>query len=204
MPELQKLNKYKAPRDKVVCVLNCCKVLYSLLKRQGGEKGADVFLPILIYVVIKANPPQLYLNCQYIERFRGADRLRAEASYYFTHLQGAIAFIEQMDHNTLSITEEELDINLNLTMQELEEEEARNPPPTSPITSSTGVILPSSSKKRHTKSRHSAGNFAESMEIPVRKHSISQHSIISVASSQLLDVEEGNFASLEDGDDDHH
>jgi len=84
--ELLKLNKYKAPRDKVICILNCCKVIFSILKKIGGERGADAFLPLLIFVVIKANPPKLYSNCQYIQRFRNENKLRAEAGYYFTNL----------------------------------------------------------------------------------------------------------------------
>jgi len=41
--ELLKLNKYKAPRDKIICILNCCKVIFGLLKKMGGDSGADVF-----------------------------------------------------------------------------------------------------------------------------------------------------------------
>lgn len=28
-PELLKINHYKAPRDKLICILNCCKVTYG-------------------------------------------------------------------------------------------------------------------------------------------------------------------------------
>lgn len=31
-----------------------------------GDEGADVFLPMLIYVVIRANPPRLISNVQYV------------------------------------------------------------------------------------------------------------------------------------------
>lgn len=49
---------YKAPRDKLVCILNCCRVINNLLLNmamaaQGNPPGADDFLPVLIYVVIK-------------------------------------------------------------------------------------------------------------------------------------------------------
>jgi Rab5 GDP/GTP exchange factor len=30
IPELLKLNHYKAPRDKLICILNCCKVIFGL------------------------------------------------------------------------------------------------------------------------------------------------------------------------------
>ena len=65
----------------MVCVLNCCKIIYStcatavwgaavtdcdadVLNQSGDISGADDFLPILIYVVIKANPAQLQSNIQ--------------------------------------------------------------------------------------------------------------------------------------------
>lgn len=49
---------YKAPRDKLVCVLNCCKVINNLLLNASiasneNTPGADEFLPVLIYVTIK-------------------------------------------------------------------------------------------------------------------------------------------------------
>lgn len=58
--ELQKINMYKAPRDKLVCILNCCKVINNLLLNASiaaneNLPGADEFLPVLIYVTIKVN-----------------------------------------------------------------------------------------------------------------------------------------------------
>ena len=49
---------YKAPRDKLACILNCCKVINNLLLNASivsneNPPGADEFLPVLIYVTIK-------------------------------------------------------------------------------------------------------------------------------------------------------
>lgn len=49
---------YKAPRDKLVCILNCCKVITNLLHNASiasneNPPGADEFLPVLIYVTLK-------------------------------------------------------------------------------------------------------------------------------------------------------
>lgn len=51
---------YKAPRDKLVCILNCCKVINNLLLNASiasneNPPGADEFLPVLIYVTIKVS-----------------------------------------------------------------------------------------------------------------------------------------------------
>lgn len=56
--ELQKINMHKAPRDKLVCILNCCKVISNLLLNASiasneNPPGADEFLPVLIYVTLK-------------------------------------------------------------------------------------------------------------------------------------------------------
>lgn len=48
--------------------------------------GADDFLPVLIYVVIQANPPNLISNLEYIQRFRMQSHMAAEFAYFFTQL----------------------------------------------------------------------------------------------------------------------
>ncbi|KAJ1663646.1 hypothetical protein IW140_000936 [Coemansia sp. RSA 1813] len=126
--ELLKINSFKSPRDKVICILNCCTVIYALLRNMkdqqqvDGDVGADRFLPILIYVVIVANPPKLVSNLQYIMRFRSSDRMQSEAGYYVTNLQGAVAFIESMDASCLSIVQDDFDRNIEMTIWEMEME----------------------------------------------------------------------------------
>ncbi|KAF8970276.1 hypothetical protein BGZ46_010526 [Entomortierella lignicola] len=123
--ELKKINSYKAPRDKVICILNCCKFIFTLIRRsEGASKGADTFLPILIYVVLRSNPPNLVSNVQYISRFRNPDKLQAEAGYYLASLMGAISFIENLEASSLSISPEEFDQQIEKTMNELNKEKA--------------------------------------------------------------------------------
>ncbi|KAK4490091.1 hypothetical protein RD792_000747 [Penstemon davidsonii] len=115
--ELQKINMYKAPRDKLVCILNCCKVISNLLinaslASNGDHPGADEFLPVLIYVTIKANPPQLHSNLSYIQRFRRETRLVAEAAYFFTNMLSVESFITNIDAKALSMDETEYEKNI--------------------------------------------------------------------------------------------
>ncbi|RKP09183.1 hypothetical protein THASP1DRAFT_7808, partial [Thamnocephalis sphaerospora] len=119
--ELLKMNNYRAPRDKLICILNCCIVIFSMFRGAvlGEAAGADKFLPILIYVVIKANPEQLVSNVQYISRFRHPSRLESEAGYYLTNLMGVISFLERMDASSLSISREEFDASISRTLEEL-------------------------------------------------------------------------------------
>ncbi|KAK4387291.1 Vacuolar protein sorting-associated protein 9A [Sesamum angolense] len=115
--ELQKINMYKAPRDKLVCILNCCKVINNLLLNASlaaneDHPGADEFLPVLIYVTIKANPPQLHSNLSYIQRFRRQTRLVAEAAYFFTNMLSVESFITNIDAKALSMDEVEFERNM--------------------------------------------------------------------------------------------
>ncbi|GAA98435.1 uncharacterized protein L969DRAFT_94204 [Mixia osmundae IAM 14324] len=111
--ELLKINQYKAPRDKLICILNCCKVIFGLIRQLAADQGADTFMPLLIYVVLQANPPHLVSNLQYIQRFRNPERLQGESGYYLSSLNGAIGFIESMDHSSLSnITQHEFEANV--------------------------------------------------------------------------------------------
>lgn len=116
--ELRKINHYRAPRDKVVCILNCCKVIFGLLRQSSSEENADGFLPILIYVVIKAHPKNMISNMNYIQRFRRPEKLNGEAGYYLSSLQGAVSFIETLDHQSLSISDEEFNKNMDAAISE--------------------------------------------------------------------------------------
>lgn len=87
LTEISKINGYRAPRDKVICILNCCKVIFGLLKNsKKADTSADSFIPLLIYVVLHANPDHLVSNIQYILRFRNQDKLGGEAGYYISSL----------------------------------------------------------------------------------------------------------------------
>ncbi|KAJ0266049.1 VPS9 domain-containing protein [Hirschfeldia incana] len=115
--ELQKMNMYKAPRDKLMCILSCCKVINNLLLNASiaskeNAPGADEFLPVLIYVTIKANPPQFHSNLLYIQRYRRQSKLVGEAAYFFTNLLSAESFISNIDAKSLSMDEADFEMKM--------------------------------------------------------------------------------------------
>lgn len=100
----------RPPVEKLECVVAASKAIFEMLEKSngGGVAAADEFLPVLIYVVLKANPPMLYSNLQYLQRFCNPGKLNSgEHGYYFTNLYGAVAFIEQLDVTSLKISEGE-------------------------------------------------------------------------------------------------
>ncbi len=59
-----------------------------MLSNADGNRlaGADAFLPLLVYIIIRSCPPQLYSNLRFVQRYRSPDRLStSEAAYYFTN-----------------------------------------------------------------------------------------------------------------------
>ncbi|KAE8441854.1 hypothetical protein EG329_004255 [Mollisiaceae sp. DMI_Dod_QoI] len=119
--ELLKIKTYRAPRDKIICVLNCCKVIFGLLKHSKADSSADSFMPLLIYVVLQANPEHLVSNVQYILRFRNQEKLAGEAGYYLSSLLGAVQFIEGLDRTTLTISDEEFEKNVEAAVSAIAE-----------------------------------------------------------------------------------
>lgn len=121
--ELLKINTYRAPRDKVVCVLNSCKVIFGYLRNTKADTSADAFIPLLIYTVLRAKPEHLASNVQYIGRFRNQDKLTGEAGYYMSSLMGVVSFIENLDRTNLTITDEEFEINVEQAVSAIAEKD---------------------------------------------------------------------------------
>ncbi|KAK4213281.1 hypothetical protein QBC37DRAFT_423264 [Rhypophila decipiens] len=140
--ELLKIKSYRAPRDKIICVLNCCKVIFGLLKHANSDSSADSFMPMLIYVVLHANPEHLVSNVQYILRFRSQEKLGGEAGYYLSSLMGAVQFIENMDRTTLTITDDEFEANVEAAVSAIAEKHLAESPPPPPPPSEKPILQP--------------------------------------------------------------
>ncbi|XP_047236792.1 rab5 GDP/GTP exchange factor-like [Girardinichthys multiradiatus] len=101
----------RAPQDKLACVSKCSQHIFEALSTSNNEPAnADDFLTSLVYVVLKANPPRLHSNMQYMIRFGLPHSLMAgESGYYFTNLSCAVAFIEKLDGSALNLSPEEFE-----------------------------------------------------------------------------------------------
>lgn len=109
--ELQKVNQYKTPRDKVICISNSCKILFNILQKADKSQihGADSFVPLVIFSVLHANPPYLHSNMKYISEYRDPNKMISESGYYFTVIQSAVYFWQHADPESLNIPKDEFD-----------------------------------------------------------------------------------------------
>ncbi|KAF4695085.1 hypothetical protein FOZ60_005823 [Perkinsus olseni] len=100
--QLGLMSKYRAPRDKLVCLLNACRVITRTLESSDGGSADDI-LPTLIWVLVKARPSRLRSNINFIQAFRPPQRLSSgEDGYYFTMLTSAATFITGVSHTSIA------------------------------------------------------------------------------------------------------
>jgi hypothetical protein len=55
------MDKFKAPHDKLQCIISSWNGIFTSL-RPFGVSGADDYLPIMAYVIVKTQLPSLFSN----------------------------------------------------------------------------------------------------------------------------------------------
>ncbi|GAB0092754.1 Receptor-mediated endocytosis protein 6 homolog [Sergentomyia squamirostris] len=96
--QIAHISAYKTPMEKVQCVVRCITSIMNLLSMASDRvPSADDLTPVLIYVIIKANPPYLLSTVQYVNCFIG-DKLEGEDQYWWTQFCSAITYIKTLDY----------------------------------------------------------------------------------------------------------
>ena len=106
--EFRRIDAYRAPRDKMQCILNGFRVIRHALDTVIGPSrwGADQLLPVCIYTIIKANPPSLNSNVNFVSSFRHPSRLRGEDEYLLMQMNIALRDIANIEEVLLRPVEE--------------------------------------------------------------------------------------------------
>ena len=86
--DLLEMDGKMCPQDKLACLVKSSKNIFEMLKLSNDSPAsADDFLPCLIYICLKANPPRIQSNMNFITRFCNEDKLRmGEGGYFFANL----------------------------------------------------------------------------------------------------------------------
>jgi hypothetical protein len=99
---LIELDSKTTPQGKMHSIMECKSYIEEALRTSSDIIiNADCFFPALIYVVLKAKPPRLHSNIQFLSQF---SQPSGEELYYLANLDSAVRFIEflQAEHLGLS------------------------------------------------------------------------------------------------------
>lgn len=95
---LRHLAVYRTPRDKLQCIMRCVTSIMAVLGlTEGSTPSADDLTPVLVYVILKVNPPSLLSTIELVNAL-GGTALQGEALYWWTQFCAAVAYIKTMDY----------------------------------------------------------------------------------------------------------
>lgn len=96
--ELTNMNEAKNAKEKLEYLLKAHKVIVMTLSDHLKSKSssADLILPALIYTVMYYDTPDLWLNFQFITRFRNSQFLQGEHLYCLTNFEASIRFLQNV------------------------------------------------------------------------------------------------------------
>ena len=114
--ELRRMAEYKAPKDKLVCLLNACHIIHhTLLSRAAAaadgsgesegevEVGADDIFPAFIFTLVHAHPRHFLLDLRWVSCGRYPEAMKGECEYWVTMAESAIVFIERMNEQSIRV-----------------------------------------------------------------------------------------------------
>jgi hypothetical protein len=93
-------------------------VLDALLSQDEAAGGADTLLPALVFVLISANPPQLWTSIQFIRDFRNKSFKGTQLEYYLVSLETTVGFVEHLTvADLVGLTEAEFEESKQKTLR---------------------------------------------------------------------------------------
>ncbi|KAL0232309.1 hypothetical protein PCE1_002651 [Barthelona sp. PCE] len=95
MLELIRVSEFCSVLDIAFCFSNACKAILNVLTDNDIVAGADIFLPLLVCFLVKANPKNLVSSLDFVQRvgLMGHE----ETSYYLSSIDVALKFIDELN-----------------------------------------------------------------------------------------------------------
>lgn len=74
--------------------------------------GADDLLPIIIYILLKAQPQKIYSNINFLSLFTAGSKKYTQQGYCLQSLKSAMMFLEKIDHTQIKIDRDLFEYNI--------------------------------------------------------------------------------------------
>ena len=112
---IKKIDEKKSIRDKLFCISSAYNIMNNIIKFSSGKNddaGQDELTPIFQYIIIKAQPPRIYSNINYVKCFLDEEDLTGELGFLFSQMESATFFVMDINYQSLRISEEEFNRNI--------------------------------------------------------------------------------------------
>ncbi|KAJ2802190.1 ATP-dependent RNA helicase dbp2 [Coemansia guatemalensis] len=123
---LCRMDAVKSPAEKLKLIVDAHKCIVDRIQRLNQrlrakeeepadtaetsppktELAADSILPLLIYAVVKSNPPRFVSNLRFIQRFRTRSLLSSQFEYCMTNAHAVASFVASVDPRHLGLPAE--------------------------------------------------------------------------------------------------
>ncbi|KAI3379411.1 hypothetical protein SNEBB_010474 [Seison nebaliae] len=109
------LDAERTPKYKLKCIIDSVDYVMETLKLSINEVGvsADEFVPVIIYVMVKANPLMFHSNLEFIQRFLQQDLSTGQEGYFFTNILAAKHYIFNLNAKMLLKNTKNLDSEIS-------------------------------------------------------------------------------------------
>jgi hypothetical protein len=102
---LQEIDEYRSTVDKLQCLVQFISTVIDILHLCANAEavGADESLPIVIYLIIRAQPRQLNSNLNFISQFSNKSKMLADFGFCHSLISAGMEFIVTSDVKSFSI-----------------------------------------------------------------------------------------------------
>ncbi|CAF0961340.1 unnamed protein product [Rotaria magnacalcarata] len=106
---LIEIDSKTTPQGKIHSIMECKTYIEDAIRASSSSSGinADSFLPALIFIVLKAKPPRLHSNIQFLSQF---SQPSGEQLYYLANLDSAVRFIELLQAQHLGLSSDDFSL----------------------------------------------------------------------------------------------
>ena len=126
---INRINEAKSVFDKLDCIQNAYVIMNNTVKFISGKNenaGQDEFTPLFQYILIKSQPERLDSNINYIKCFISDADLMGQNGFYFSQMESAKTFIENIKASDLKMDEKEFNEKREKYQNKIKEKNINN------------------------------------------------------------------------------
>ncbi|KAF1743155.1 hypothetical protein MXB_5722, partial [Myxobolus squamalis] len=112
-----------SPTGKLRALSRSCAQIFNLIQEVDLKTPAcaDDFFPLLVYTILKTNPPHIHSHIDFINLFCQKSAIETgQCAYYFTSFKCAVEFIDKCDGKSFNISPALFQENIEASKSEIE------------------------------------------------------------------------------------